>query len=763
MKAQIAKQLFAGKFEIQGEIAKGQTGTILYGYDIGLRQEVAIKVYHSHINGRLVRGKTFIEKSKPLLLIDHPNLIKIFNVEEQDDNPVVFMEFFDAPSLHQLIHDKGVLSVPDMLLLAREITEVFIHTHFQGIIHGTLHPGHVLVGPNGQVKVMDLGLSWILMDILHNCEPELFRPLPYFPPEIAKGEPLNISSDLYCLGFMMYEMLTGTVPYAGLPKTSIMGKLAFDQTDPTFNFPETVPEAVCDLIRDMSRNKAQDRIQDATHVLTIINQQLAKFTQDEKPPSPQPVETTATSQAQTAPPTVPPADSPEPTSPQTSTPAPSNSPTTEKPPLKKAPLVQRPKSAVDYGQVQKAERLRKFGIAMTCVVLLGVAGSLGYWYRDYIETHLPSFPLQVESASPAKGSPRNTPIETHETSAPTDERLLNHESQVGEEEPIHKELLPPASKHTDQNEMSSSKPLPPTDESEPNRLKGADAGKVPQEQPGTSLLPTKKQPISVPLSTSDQKMPGARIPTHSTVTTPTPGKDTKNIPLQQPATTKPPRRKSVAPAMKRSTPKKAPSPAQQQPPARTSEPTGLVTPPPEQGAKNIPPRQPATTPAPLPQSAAPATKPASPKEAAPTVQQQPPAKTPVASELVPPTSDKSTKDILLQEPTPPKSPPQQSVEPTTKAPITKPTPPPVQQQVPASSPPASDAITPPITKPLTDETPKTPASIEPPTETTSQKTKSTTSTPPAADRTPKPLIEGSKEILESPNLSSADSFSISTP
>lgn len=56
------KQAFAGKFEIQGEIAKGTTGTIYYGYDLELRQEVAIKIYHSHINGRLIRGKTFIEK-----------------------------------------------------------------------------------------------------------------------------------------------------------------------------------------------------------------------------------------------------------------------------------------------------------------------------------------------------------------------------------------------------------------------------------------------------------------------------------------------------------------------------------------------------------------------------------------------------------------------------------------------------------------------------------------------------------------------------
>ena len=86
MKALIKKHLFDGKFEIQGEIAKGQTGTILYGYDIGLRQEVAIKIYHSQINGRLIRGKTFVEKSKPLLRLDHPNLLKIFKVEEEGDN-----------------------------------------------------------------------------------------------------------------------------------------------------------------------------------------------------------------------------------------------------------------------------------------------------------------------------------------------------------------------------------------------------------------------------------------------------------------------------------------------------------------------------------------------------------------------------------------------------------------------------------------------------------------------------------------------------
>ena len=410
------KQLFAGKFEIQGEISKGQTGTIYYGYDMGLRQEVAIKIYHSHINGRLIRGQAFIEKSKPLLLLDHPNLIKVFKVEEEDDTPIVFMEFFDAPSLQQMIRDKSPLPVSDMLMLAREITEVLVHTHFQGIIHGTLHPGHVLVSSQGQIKVMDLGLSWILKDILSNCDEELFRPLPYFPPEIAKGELLNVSSDLYCLGFMMYEMLTGTVPYAGLPKTSIMGKLAFDQADPTFEFPEGVPEVICDLIREMTRNKTQQRLQDATHVLTIINQQLSKLPLSHTHVVSTPVAT------QLPPP--PPKLSPDP-EPELEPKAPLRRTTPPDKPeslLKTTRPDQPPQTSMDYDPDTYTKMLRNIGIGLGLIVLVGLAGVLGYWYRDELDPQIPV--LQTPSEDTAQETmggdmlPGQNPIPLFPTESP---------------------------------------------------------------------------------------------------------------------------------------------------------------------------------------------------------------------------------------------------------------------------------------------------------------------------------------------------------
>lgn len=518
------KQLFAGKFEIQGEIAKGQTGTIYYGYDMELRQEVAIKIYHSHINGRVIRGRAFIEKSKPLLLIDHPNLIKIFKVEEEDDTPVVFMEFFDAPSLQQMIHDKGSMPVQDMLLLAREITEVLVHTHFQGIIHGTIHPGHVLVGPQGQIKVMDLGLSWILMDILSNCDMELLRPLPYLPPEIAKGELLNVSSDLYSLGFMMYEMLTGTTPYAGLPKTSIMGKLAFDQADPVLDFPSTAPAAVCDLIRHMTRNKTQQRLQDATHVLTIINQQLAKL---------------PLSEGSTFSPSVPPqaqgSTPKEPVEPKKASIAPAPLSTVE-PPLKKISQVQRPHTSMNYGRAKYTKMLRKIGIALVLISLVAGAGTLGYWYRDALEPYISTVHSRPDNTSQKISLPQAMPVES-KISIASPQEPLNIQEPPLETDKILASEPPPLNmqKESGSKALASPAPLPIQSEKKPSHSNSTQPPQAGQTERVESLAQTKKQSDSNPTLTSVQRQPSAITPTTSDITPlPNTNKANKNELAQNP-------------------------------------------------------------------------------------------------------------------------------------------------------------------------------------------------------------------------------------
>ena len=542
------KQLFAGKFEIQGEISKGQTGTIYYGYDLELRQEVAIKVYHSHINGRLIRGKTFIEKSKPLLLIDHPNLIKIFKVEEEDDTPVIFMEFFDAPSLEQMIHDKGPMPLQDMLMLAREITEVLVHTHFQGIIHGTLHPGHVLVGPQGQVKVIDLGLSWILMDILSNCDVELLRPLPYLLPEIAKGELLNVSSDLYCLGFMMYEMLTGTVPYAGLPKTSMMGKLAFDQSDPVFDFPDSVPEAVCDLIRHMTHNKSQQRLQDSTHVLTIINQQLTKLPLSEesvflKPPASQPQAPSPKEQNEPKKVSTATSHSKAPTEPKETSATASAPLTTPEPTLNRTHPYQRPLTSANSGSVKSSKKLRKIGMTLALVLLAGVSGTLGFWFHDFLESHIPILQRPSDSPPQETNLPQTMPEESEIPKAPGQDSLDIQEPMVetietvvrpeNDPQPLSMQKEPVIDPLAHPTPLSSKPDLKP---SEPSITQPPHASET---KPVKALAPTKNQP-DVSLSPAPVQQQSSKItPVVPEIVPLATTKATQKKPLKNPASLQP--------------------------------------------------------------------------------------------------------------------------------------------------------------------------------------------------------------------------------
>ena len=706
MKSLTKNKLFAGRFEIQGEISKGQTGTILYGYDLEARQEVAIKIYHSRIDGELIRAKAFIEKSKPLLLIDHPNLIKIFRVEKDEDTPIIFMEFFDAPSLRELIYDKGPLPVQDMLRVAREITEVLVHTHFQGIIHGTLHPGHVLVSLQGQIKVMDLGLSWILMDILPNCNEELLRPLPYFPPEIAKGELLNVSSDLYALGFMMYEMLTGTVPYAGLAKTSIMGKLSFDQSDPVFNFPDSVPEVICNLIRHMTHNKSQERLQDSTHVLTIINQQLSKLPlckesillapQLHPPQVPEPKEEKQPAKAST----------------------PSAPPPIPEPARNPAPPVQRPQASIDYGQVKNTHTLRNVSIALGIVILVGLAGGLGYWYRDTIEPFISGNLTQPENSS---------------------------------REIIREQPLP-----TKQNRSKT----PPQDILDTSKPQVEAPGTV--ERPKTSAQPVGKQKKSI-------VKPGAQPTGRTTITVPKPNKSN----IQQPTRT------SEAQTNKASVRTKKPSfaptsstPVQQRP-KRTTPVAPKIAPPSKTQATKIttvpksPVKPPSASSSSQVQPVLPAKKQTKPSVSSAPVRQQPPKGAPTIPEKAPLLSPTATKNGTLQRsPSQPKTEnaiPAPSVIPTKKPALSSPSPVPVQQQPTKTTPVIPKSAPQTTTNTTKNKSIKNRVSVVPANEMVDQEKKSAVAIPTSKNTLPEATDAEIEEILQSLDAAKEDLSSIATP
>ncbi|MDH5700462.1 MAG: hypothetical protein OEZ41_10930, partial [Nitrospirota bacterium] len=310
-----------------------------------------------------------------------------------------------------------------------------------------------------------------------------------------------------------------------LPKTSIMGKLAFDQADPVFDFPDHVPEAICELIRQMTRNDSSHRIQDATHVLTILNQQLAKFAPEVSSPPVARAEPQAMPESQIVKieaPVLPPPQAP-----------------VSVPSLNQPPVVNRPRHSTDYQGIHRGNTRKKLGVTLGIILLLFIGGIMGYVYKEQLgipflashELRDPEQPLINEPAPPVP------PIGSFTTMPPESPISPPVNTPAGEEPRVKTDDIPnsdtsnraiptpppPATVTTEDHPLKSDvsqhpgTPLP----SQPERTRAQSPISTPQPKPESKPVP--EQPHTAPLQdnsiTTNQPFPKNTV---TPVTTPTP-------------------------------------------------------------------------------------------------------------------------------------------------------------------------------------------------------------------------------------------------
>ncbi len=483
-----------------------------------------------------------------------------------------------------------------------------------------------------------------------------------------------------------------------------MGKLSFDQTDPAFDFPATMPTAICDLIREMTRNKTEQRLQDATHVLTVISQQLSKLplskTSKFLPPEP-PQPQTPTQEEST-----------EPTK-TSRTPLPSATP---EPPLTRTPQVQRPKASVDYGQDNSSA---KIGIILALILVVGLAGGLGYWYRDTIEPYILSNNTQPENSSgkvvqeqprlKEKNNSNSPPQDSVNPSKPLVEPPKPVERSIINVQPVNvpkQSIVKPETKRPKQARKSVPKPIQPNIQ-QSTRAKEAQSNKA--------SVTTKKQSITAP-SPAPGLQPRKTIPVAPKIEPPSKTQATITTPIQE---------SPVKPRSTSNTPQEVP-----------------VLPAKKQTKANV--------------SSAP-------------IQQEPPQTTPTSGENIPRLSPNSTTTKgrnLQKSPSQPKvenAAPAPSVFPTQKPALPSRSPAPIQKQ-PTNT--TSNVSVPRPLAPL-DETKNTPTknpdSITPANEMVDQGEKSAVATPPSNDTPLEATDAEIEEILQSLDAAKEDLSSIATP
>jgi serine/threonine protein kinase len=287
----MAPQILAGKYELQEEIARGGMGVIYKALDRTLNRIVAIKCIHAHLSGDPSFSDRFLHEARAMARIQHDNIVTIFAVEEEAGTQFLVMEFFGPTNLRTLIRQSHRLPLREVVRIGEQLASALAYAHGQGIIHRDIKPANVLIDKRGKAKLTDFGIAAALDEASITSTGQVIGTPEYMSPEQARGVKVDGRSDLYSLGIMLYEMVSGKPPYTDASKTAILRKLVFEQHELSLQFPADVPSTLQGVIQDLLRRNPDDRIADAGRLASQLHSILSLLPQSvvsELNPSPMP-------------------------------------------------------------------------------------------------------------------------------------------------------------------------------------------------------------------------------------------------------------------------------------------------------------------------------------------------------------------------------------------------------------------------------------------------------------------------------------------
>jgi serine/threonine-protein kinase len=252
-----------GKYRIVAPLGSGGFGTVYLAEDTWIDKKVALKVPHRQ---NLDFGE-LLREPRLLASLSHPNVVTVLTAEKQGDLFFIVMEYVPGETLEQIIEREGALDLPRVLDYTCQICNAMDHAHRQGVIHRDLRPGNVLVTEHGMVKVADFGTSRFLEIAAHGTT--VIGSPPYMAPEQFQGKAV-FASDIYSLGVSMYQMLTGSLPYATPSPADLdrlfKGELAADVRGRN----QKIPQGISEIVTKAMAPEISARYQRASDLLDAV-------------------------------------------------------------------------------------------------------------------------------------------------------------------------------------------------------------------------------------------------------------------------------------------------------------------------------------------------------------------------------------------------------------------------------------------------------------------------------------------------------------
>jgi len=275
-------KVIANKYRISSQLGLGGMGTVYRAQHLVLERDSAIKLLHPQLNSDSTFVERFMREARAMARLDHENIIRIYDVFQDDNVHLIAMELFDGVSLKTLIETGKQIPVAQSVSIILQCARGLAYAHAQGIVHRDIKPSNIMINSQGHIKITDFGIAAAVDDSATlTTTGQLVGTPRYMSPEQARSEPVDRRSDIYALGMVAYELLTGSTPFEGESGVSIIGKLAYDNSELKLQFPARVNEELQAIVRKMLAKSADDRFTHATHLMQALKSVLESLQVDD--------------------------------------------------------------------------------------------------------------------------------------------------------------------------------------------------------------------------------------------------------------------------------------------------------------------------------------------------------------------------------------------------------------------------------------------------------------------------------------------------
>jgi CheY-like chemotaxis protein len=266
---------FLGRYKLLSELGSGSMGVVYLAEHVRMRRRAALKILPPHFGKDPCRLELFYRESETTAALDHPNVVRAYDVDNEGDTYYLVMEYVDGVNLHQLIDREGPLDYARAADYIRQCADGLSHAHERGIVHRDVKPANLMLDAMGRIKILDMGLSyWEEVEATPTAEfPQIIGTPKFLAPEtIQLRSGVEACSDIYSLGCTFYYLLTGSAPFSGPSLVDLLQQHALTPPPRPSEVLDEFPPQLEDIYLRMVAKQPNDRFSSAAEVRDAIAQ-----------------------------------------------------------------------------------------------------------------------------------------------------------------------------------------------------------------------------------------------------------------------------------------------------------------------------------------------------------------------------------------------------------------------------------------------------------------------------------------------------------